>query len=57
MGDGVYGLRGHVAGLVVVELEDILDHVTIPHVHVEANIVEEVVSLMDDVIIIVVLVR
>jgi len=54
MVDGVHGLVGHVVPFV---LEDVLDHVTIPHVHAEAKIVQEEVSLMNDVTIFVVLVR
>ena len=57
MVDGVHGLVSHVVRLVVVELKVVLDHVTIPHVYAEAKIVQEEVSLMNNVTIFVVLVR
>ena len=57
MVDGVHGLKGHVVRHVVVELKNILDPVTIPHLHVEAYPVKVLVPMKKNAINFVVVVR
>ena len=45
MVDGVHGLKERVVRHVVVEYENILDPVTIPHLHVKACPVEAIVLM------------
>ena len=45
MVDGVHGLKEIVVRVVVEEQRDLIEHVTIPHHHVEDYLVEELVSM------------
>ena len=57
MVDGVHGLKGHAARLVGVEQNNLIDHVTILHLHVEAYPVQAIVHMKKNAINFVVVVR